>query len=209
MSLQRVDLDSTPGEIVSLLAAEAAVRAAVGLETPAPAGGTLHWEGPDGMWAALVRPGEGRALLTGGHPGFDPTEGIGRAGEPGTDLVTDAPGWWRRGMDHARAKGLHPGFLFGWDGSGWWRAGHPTGDGFDPGLFPVTRRALRGIIDELADSTLLDPPGDEAVEALLDAGPDLSAAHLSAVLHSPDGWPEVDPSAGVRAARAYLSRSPA
>ena len=79
-----------------------------------------------------------------------------RAGEAGTDLVGDAPGWWRRGVEHARSRGAYLGFLYGWDGSRWWRLDQPVDDGFDPELFPVTRAALRDIIDDLADSTLLD-----------------------------------------------------
>ena len=209
MALLPVDLDPTPRDIASLLAVDAAVRAAVGLDTPPPTGAALHWAGTDGMWAALVCPGEGRALLAGWHPEFSLTEGSGQAGGSGTDLVADAPGWWRRGVEHARSRDLYLGFLYGWDGSGWWRVDQPADDGFDPELFPVTRAALRDIIDELADDTLLDPPDADAVEALLDAGPRLTEAQLTAVLHSPDGWPEVDPGAGARAARAYLSAAPA
>ena len=47
--------------------------------------------------------GDGRALLAGWHHDFSLTEGSGRGGEAGTDLVGDAPGWWRRGVEHARS----------------------------------------------------------------------------------------------------------
>lgn len=209
MALLPVDLDSTPDIIASLLAVDAAVRAAVGLEHSPPTSAALHWAGTDGMWMALVRPGEGRALLAGWHHEFSLTEGSGRAGEAGTDLVGDAPGWWRRGAEHARSHGAYLGFLYGWDGSSWWRLDQPTDDGFDPELFPVTRLALQDIIDELADDTLLDPPPPGAIDALLDSGTDLTAAELAAALHSPDGWPEIDLGAGVATARAYGTTVPA
>lgn len=209
MALLPVDLDSTPDDIASLLAVDAAVRAAVGLEHSPPNASALHWAGAEGMWMALVRPGEGRALLAGWHHEFSLTEGSGRAGEAGTDLVGDAPGWWRRGVEHARSKGLYLGFLYGWDGAVWWRLDQPTDDGFDPEIYPVTTAAVRDIIDELADDTLLDAPATSAVDALLSAGARLSAPDLAAVLHSPDGWPEVDLEAGVRAARAFGSPVPA
>ncbi len=209
MALLPVDLDSTPDHIATLLAVDAAVRAAVGLEHSPPSAAALHWAGADGMWLALVRPGEGRALLAGWHHEFSLTDGRGRAGEAGTDLVGDAPGWWRRGVEHARSHGAYLGFLYGWDGSAWSRTDQPTDDGFDPEMFPVTRAALRDIIDGLADDTLLDPPPPGAVDALLAAGTGLTADVLAAVLHAPDGWPEIDLDAGVRAARAYATTVPA
>lgn len=209
MALLPVDLDSTPDDIASLLAVDAAVRAAVGLEHNPPTAGALHWAGAEGMWMALLRPGDGRALLAGWHHEFSLTEGSGSTDEAGTDLVGDAPGWWRRGVEHARSAEAYLGFLYGWDGSRWWRLDQPVDDGFDPELFPVTRAALRDIVDELADDTLLDPPDPDAVEALLTAGSGLTAADLRAALHAPDGWPEVDPDAGARAAHAYRSAVPA
>lgn len=209
MALLPVDLDATPDDIVSLLAVDAAVRAAVGVDHPAPTAAALDWAGADGVWMALVRPGDGRALLAGWHHEFSLTEGSGRAGEAGTDLVGDAPGWWRRGVEHARGRDAYLGFLYGWDGARWWRLDQPVDDGFDPELFPVTPHALREIIDGLADDTLLDDPDPDAVDALLAAGAGLTAEHLAAVLRSPDGWPEVDPAAGVRAARAYRAPVPA
>ena len=209
MSLLPVDLDSTPDDIVSLLAVDAAVRAAVGLAHRGPTPGALDWSGEDGVWMALVRPGDGRALLAGWHHEFSLTEGSGRAGEAGTDLVGDAPGWWRRGVEHARSRDAYLGFLYGWDGARWWRLDQPTDDGFDPDLFPVTPFALREIIDGLADGTLLDAPDPDAVTALLAADAGLTAEHLVAVLRSPDGWPEVDAAAGVRAARAFRVPVPA
>lgn len=209
MAVLPVDLDSTPDDIASLLAVDAAVRAAVGLDHHVPAAGALHWSGDEGMWMALLRPGPGRALLAGWHHEFSLTEGSGTAGEAGTDLVGDAPGWWRRGVEHARTHDACLGFLYGWDGSRWWRLDQPADDGFDPELFPVTRAALRDIVDELADDTLLDAPDPDAVEALLTAGSALTAVELGAVLHAPDGWPEVDLDAGARAAREFRSAVPA
>lgn len=209
MALLPVDLDSTPDDVATLLAVDAAVRAAVGLEYSPPSAAALHWAGDDGTWLALIRPGEGRALLAGSHLESSRTDGSGRAGEAGTDLVGDAPGWWSRGVDHARSRDASPGFLYGWDGASWWRSDHATDDGFDPELFPVTRAALREIIDGLADDTLLDPPPPGAVDALLAAGAGLTADILAAVLHTPDGWPEVDLDAGVRVARAYATTVPA
>lgn len=218
MALLPVDLDATPDTLASFFAVDAAVRAAVGVEHPEsphpesphpeplhpePAHPALDWDGDDGVWMALVRPGEGRALLAGWHHEFSLTEGSGMGGEAGTDLVGDAPGWWRRGVEHARARGHYLGFLYGWDGARWWRLDQPVDDGFDPEIFPVTEFAMREIIDELVDDTLLDAPAPEAVDALLAAGPELTSAHLAAVLHAPDGWPEIDLDAGVSAARAY------
>lgn len=209
MALLPVDLDSTPHDIASLLAVDAAVRAAVGLDHPEPTGTALRWVGDDGMWMALLRPGDGRALLAGWHHEFSLTEGSGRAGEAGTDLVGEAPGWWRRGVDYARSQGAYLGFLYGWDQDSWWRVDQPTDDGFDPELFPVTPLALRDILDALADDTLLDAPDPGAVDELLAAGAGLTAEHLAAVLHAPEGWPEVDVDAGARAARTYRSSVPA
>ena len=217
MALLPVDLDSTPDDLVALLAVDAAVRASVGLAHQRPGATGLHWAGDDDMWMALIRPGEGRALLAGWHPEFSLTGGGGSVrsigtggtdagagtGDAGSDLVGDAPGWWRRGVEYASSKDLPLGFLYGWDGTRWWRSDQPVDDGFDPELFPVTRHALREIIDDLADDTLLDPPDADAVAALLDAGTEPTTEHLTAVLHAPDGWPEVDPQAGVRAAREY------
>lgn len=205
MALLPVDMDATPDALVSLLAVDAAVRAAVGLDHHRPTATALHWTGEDDMWMALVRPGDGRALLAGWHHEFSLTEGSGRDGEAGTDLVGDAPGWWRRGVEHARSHDTYLGFLYGWDGTRWWRLDQPIDDGFDPELFPATPLALRDIIDGLADDTLLDAPDPAAVDALIAAGTELTAEHLETVLHAPDGWPEVDIAAGVAAAREFRS----
>lgn len=205
MALLPVAMDATPDDITSFLAVDAAVRAAVGVDHHRPSPTALHWTGGDEMWMALIRPGDGRALLAGWHHEFSLTEGSGRDGESGTDLVGDAPGWWRRGVEHARAHGSYLGFLYGWDGARWWRLDQPVDDGFDPDLFPATPLALRDIIDELADDTLLDAPETDAVDALIAAGADLTPEHLRAVLHAPDGWPEVDIAAGVAAARDFRS----
>ena len=121
----------------------------------------------------------------------------------------DAPGWWRRGVEHARANDGYLGFLYGWDGTRWWHLYQPVDDGFDPELFPATPLALRDIIDGHADATLLDAPAPDAVNALIAAGTGLTAEHLTAVLHTPDGWPEVDVEAGVRAAGEYRTLVPA
>ena len=213
MALLRVDLDAGPGRIVDLLAVDAAVRVAVGLPYTAPTSSGFTWDGPgdgdESVWMGLQLLADGRALLTGWHHEFSLTEGSGRPGEAGTDLVGDAPGWWRRGVEHARSRDAYLGFLYGWDGARWWRLDQPTDDGFDPDLFPVTPFALREIIDGVADDTLLDAPDPDAVTALLAAGAGLTAEHLVAVLRSPDGWPEVDAAAGVRAARAFRVPVPA
>jgi len=209
MALLRVDLDNSPQRIIDFLAADAAVRAAVGLEHLPPAPGALDWEGIEGAWMGLVLPGEGRALLVGWHHEFSLTEGSGRAGEAGTDLVGDAPGWWRRGVEHARARDAYLGFLYGWDGAAWWRLDQPVDDGYDPEIFPVTEQAMIDIVEGLAADTLLDDPEPEAVALLLAAGVQLTEQHLRNVLHSPDGWPEVDLAAGVAAAARYRSTVPA
>jgi len=119
MALLPVDMDATPDDIVNLFAVDAAVRAAVGLDYHRPTSAALHWVGDEDMWMALVRPGDGRALHAGWHHEFSLTEGSGRGGEAGTDLVGDAPGWWRRGVEHARANDGYLGFLYGWDGTRW------------------------------------------------------------------------------------------
>ena len=155
---------------------------------------------------ALVLPGDGRALLAGWHHEYSLTEGSGRPGEAGTDLVGDAPGWWRRGVEHARARDSYLGFLYGWDGANWWRLDQPVDDGYDPEIFPVTEHAMVDIVGGLAADTLLDDPDPEAVAVLLAAGRDLTEQHLRSVLHSPDGWPEVDPAAGVAVAETYRAR---
>ena len=209
MALLPVDMDATPDDIVNLFAVDAAVRAAVGLDYHRPTSAALHWVGGEDMWMALVRPGDGRALLAGWHHEFSLTEGSGRGGEAGTDLVGDAPGWWRRGVEHARANDGYLGFLYGWDGTRWWRLDQPVDDGFDPELFPATPLAMRDIIDGLADDTLLDAPDHDDIDALVTAGAELTAEQLAAVLHAPDGWPEVDIEAGVRAAREFSANVPA
>ena len=207
MALLRVDLDAGPGRIVDLLAVDAAVRVAVGLPYTAPTSSGFTWDGPgdgdESVWMGLQLLADGRALVTGWHHEFSLTEGSGRPGEAGTDLVGDAPGWWRRGVEFARSRDAYLGFLYGWDGSGWWRLDQPVDDGFDPELFPVTDHATREIVSELAADTLLDDPDPEAVAMLLAAGARMSEHHLAAVLHSPDGWPEVDTAAGVRAASGF------
>ena len=209
MALTPVDMDVPPQNIVSLLAVDAAVRAAVGLKHHRPTAAALHWAGEDEEWMALVHPGDGRALLAGWHPEFSLADGSGRGREAATDLVGDAPGWWRRGVEHAHSHGVSLGFLYGWDGARWWRLDQSVDDGFDPEIFPTTTLALREIIDRLADDTLLDAPDPDAVDALIAAGVELTAEHLTAVLHAPDGWPEVDIEAGVSAAREYRSPIPA
>lgn len=209
MALLPVDLDATPETLTSFLAVDAAVRAAVGVPHTEPGPTAMDWDGGEGVWMSLIRPGEGRALLAGWHHEFSLTDGSGPGSEPGTDLVGDAPGWWRRGVEHARAHDRYLGFLYGWDGSGWWRLDQPTDDGFDPDIFPVTPLAMREIVDELADDTLLDVPDPESVDALLAAGAELTTADLGAVLNTPDGWPEIDLEAGVRAARLYRASVPA
>lgn len=201
MALLRVPLDSSPDRIAELLAVDAAVRVATGFEVCDPVPGALDWQDGEGIWMGLVRPGDGRALLVGWHHDFSLTEGSGRSGEAGTDLIGDAPGWWRRGVEHARSRGSYLGFLYGWDGASWWRLDQPVDDGFDPEIFPVSELAMRDIIERAAAETLLDDPPTGAVDELLAAGGRLGERHLAAVLHSPDGWPEVDLSAGVFAAR--------
>src|SRR5699024_6415257 len=136
----------------SFLAVDAAVRAAVGAAVGVPQPGStphdphaLEWDCGDAAWMALLRPGGERALLAGWHHEFSLTEGSGRDGDAGTDLVGDAPGWWHRGVEHARGHGRYLGFLYGWDGVRWWRLDQPTDDGFDPEFFPVTGYALREI----------------------------------------------------------------
>lgn len=217
--------------MLDYLAVVGAVRAAVGLADPetdhaplpaaAPeeggeddsAGGSAiahpSWTDESGSWVSLVLPGDGRALLAGWHAEESETEASGTSLDGGTDLIDTAPGWWRRGIDHARARGDVLGFLYGWDGSAWWRAPYDTADGFDPDYFPVTRDCVVEKIAELASDTLLDDPSPEAVDALLAAGTRLDATQLTAALHTADGWPEVDSAAGVAAARnfdAYASR---
>ena len=216
MALLPVDLDATPEDVASFLAVDAAVRAAVGAAVGVPQPGStphgphaLEWDCGDAAWMALLRPGGERALLAGWHHEFSLTEGSGRDGDAGTDLMGDAPGWWHRGVEHARGHGRYLGFLYGWDGVRWWRLDQPTDDGFDPEFFPVTGYALREIIDALADDTLLDAPDPRSVDALLAAGADLTAEQLTAVLRSADGWPEVDAQAGLRAARRHGAPVPA
>jgi len=68
---------------------------------------------------------------------------------------------------------------------------------------------MRDIIDGLADDTLLDAPDHDDIDALVTAGAELTAEQLAAVLHAPDGWPEVDIEAGVRAAREFSANVPA
>lgn len=220
MTLEHVSLADSPRTILDYLAVVVAVRAAVGLGAPsadsavsgnsdgAESGGsaaTSHptWSDENGSWLTLVLPGDGRALLAGWHADESETEASGTSLDGGTDLIDTAPGWWRRGIDHARARRDVLGFLYGWDGAAWWRAPYDTADGFDPDFFPVTRDSVAEQIEELAADTLLDDPAPEAVDALLAAGTALTAEQLEAALHTEDGWPEVDVAAGVRAAQAF------
>lgn len=220
MTLEHVSLADSPRTILDYLAAVVAVRAAVGLGAPSAdsavsgssepgeSGGsaaTSHptWSDENGSWLTLVLPGDGRALLAGWHADESETEASGTSLDGGTDLIDTAPGWWRRGIDHARARRDVLGFLYGWDGGAWWRAPYDTADGFDPEFFPVTRESVAEQIGELAADTLLDDPPAAAVDALLAAGTRLTASHLEAALRTEDGWPEVDVAAGIRAAAAF------
>lgn len=165
------------------------------------------WSDENGSWISLVLPGEGRALIAGWHAEESETEASGTSLDGGTDLIDVAPGWWRRGIDHARARGDVLGFLYGWDGSSWWRAPYDTADGFDPDFFPVSRETVAELVNELAADTLLDDPSSEALDALLAAGVRLDGDTLSAALRTEDGWPEVDTDAGVRTARAFAEHA--
>lgn len=203
MTLVRVGISDTPATILGYMAVEAAVRAAVGLPLPAAAASHPTWEDGEGSWLTMVLPGDGRALLAGWHREESEIEGSGTGTDGGTDLIDTAPGWWRRGIEHARSRGDALGFLYGWDGTCWWRAPYDAADGFDPDFFPVTRTAVCQAVDEMAADTLLDDPLPATVDALLDAGPQLDAESLRAALGTSDGWPEVDYRAGETVAKSF------
>lgn len=206
MTLVQVGISETPATVLGYMAVEAAVRSAVGLPLPVTTSTHPTWEDGEGSWISMVLPGDGRALLAGFHREESEIECSGTGSEGGTDLISTAPGWWRRGIEHARSRGDALGFLYGWDGSHWWRAPYDAADGFDPDFFPVTREAVATAIEEMAADTLLDDPSEESIAALLAAGSALSEEHLRNALGTADGWPEVNYAAGVATAAAYSGR---
>ena len=164
-----------------------------------------------GNWVILRFLGQGRAVLLGNDHEYSQTY-FGAAatyfGEEETDLLKDAPAWWREALDPS-PLGEWIGFVYGWDGTAWHRADYTAPDGFDAvGLLRACSLADLGTLQDystLHDYTeeapgLTGSPNREALAALVRADGHLTPALVE---RAAPGW---DAEAGARAGRAFLAR---
>lgn len=184
-------------------AAVAAVTTALGFPDVARADGPSSWRWDDGGGnrAAMTVLDPARAVLHGwdrtGHSALT----RGPDGEPGGELVADAPHWW---LPPLRATTDEVSFVLGWDGTGWWRSPGVLPGGGLAGL-PVDAEELYGVVDSYVEGVADDQGlGDwrtpwPSVAALGAAGPSLTVEQLADVL----GPLRADLPAGVVAARMF------
>lgn len=192
-------------------AALAAVCAARGWGRGCWADGSVwHYDDSGGNWLDLHHLPEGRAVLLGNDHEYSETyygPGVEGLGEEESDLLADAPDWWRPVVERSLAENELLGFVYGFDGDGWWRAEYDDYDGFGSvGLPAMTLEETR---EHIVASTR-DAPGlagatadQGAVDALAAADGDVTEEHVRAVIGWTGDW---DASAGAAAARRFLAR---
>jgi|GEM_PF-1747306 len=212
-----------PAELLNGWSALAAVCAARGWKTDvyATPGEWLYHDG-GGNWVCLRFKSANQAILIGHDHEYSDTyygEAATYFEEDETDLLANVPEWWSFNLSPL-PFGEWIGFVYGWDGETWQRAEYTLGDGFDdvgllkacsvngteglrelvadaPGLYTKSRKEklLGGLYK--GKGSVFSPPSQDALDALVAAGPDMTSEQLEAVV---PGW---DIEAGLAAARAF------
>lgn len=212
MGLVALDLPA-PEQMRGRWAAFAAICAARGWGDMCRADGPVwHFDDGGGNWAELHHLGAGRALLTGYDHEYSETY-YGPAaeffGEEETDLLAGAPDWWRPVVRRSLEEKQFVGFVYGYDAATgrWLRAEYDAEDGFGSvGLPALSLESTRESIVEFsreAPGLGGAEPRPEAVDALIAADADVTAAQVSAVIGAGGGW---DAEAGAAAARKFRAR---
>lgn len=208
MSLLPLDLP-VPADLNHRWAALAGVNASRGWDHVTCEGPLRYHDDGGGNWAAMVLLPHGRVLLFGhDHEYSDTYFGPAAAyfGEPETDLLAGAPGWWGEALaaHHSEQLGEWVGFVYGWKEGRWSRADYAADDGFSALNLPVLSheaavKDLTATLEGLADGATR-PVDPGAVDGLVMAGPAVTADQLRGVLP-----PSLDADAGAaRAARFRL-----
>ncbi|MCT7354317.1 proteophosphoglycan 5 [Streptomyces sp. 15-116A] len=212
MGLVTLDLPA-PGQMRGRWAAFAAICAARGWGDMCRADGPVwHFDDGGGNWADLHHLGAARAVLTGYDHEYSETyygPAAEEFGEEQTDLLAGAPDWWhpvaRRSLDEKR----YVGFVYGFEadpvtGGRWQRAAYHTEDGFHSvGLPAVTLESTReSILEFTREAPGLGGalPRPDAVDALIAADGEVTAAQVTAVIGEGGAW---DAEAGAAAARRF------
>ncbi|GAA2991251.1 proteophosphoglycan 5 [Streptomyces fulvorobeus] len=208
MALTELDLPE-PRSLRGRWAALAAVQAAGGRGDGCRAdGSSWHYGDGDGRWCGLHHLGDGRAVLLGHDYDTSQTfyaEASDFFEEQETDLLAGAPDWWAPPVRRAREEESFLGFVYAFDGSTWRRAEYDVEDGFSSVRLPAlsdgrTREMIVATVQHHADPGGHEP-SQESVDALIAADGAPDAALVAAVIpHA--GW---DATAGVAAARAFLT----
>ncbi|CAM4097985.1 proteophosphoglycan 5 [Janibacter anophelis] len=209
MSLRDLDLP-TPTDLNHRWAAEAAIWNARGWDDVRAEGPVRHHGDGGGNWASMVLLPEGRALLFGQDHEYSQTFAGETAQEFGvepTDILAGAPAWWGEALEQHFNQEFGPwvAFAYGWEDGRWQRAEYAAEDGFEELELPFLSHddTVASLVDFL-DTTALDEQleaevDQEAVDALVQAGPAVTEEQLAAVAFS--GW---DVAKGVAAARAFV-----
>ncbi|MFH8797643.1 proteophosphoglycan 5 [Streptomyces sp. NPDC017941] len=226
MGLVTLDLPA-PAQLRGRWAAFAAICAARGWESTCHArDGVWHFDDSGGNWAQLHLLDGGRAVLIGHDHEYSDTyygPAAEEFGEDETDLLADAPDWWRPVVRRTLDAKLLVGFVYGYDAAeGWRRAEYAVDDGFHSVGLPAltglrTHETIVAYARHAPGTGGADAPR-EAVEALVAADGEVTAAQVRAVVAPGAGggrpasgaggstaagaW---DAAAGVAAARAFLT----
>ncbi|WP_230687071.1 hypothetical protein [Catellatospora vulcania] len=195
----------TPAQMRGRLAAFAAICGAQSRERRGCfADGPLwHFDDWGGNWAELHHDGGGRVVMVGNDHEYSETHYGPFAqmfSEPETDLLAGAPQWWAPYARQVIAGGERLGFVYGFDGA-WRRADYDLYDGFASVGIPALDDAhCVELVSEFAKDARTGAPDPAAIEALIAADADVTAAQVAAVIG--DKW---DAAAGAAAARAFLA----
>ncbi|MFJ6635773.1 proteophosphoglycan 5 [Streptomyces sp. NPDC091376] len=208
MGLVMLDLPA-PAQLRGRWAAYAAICAARGWGRTCWADGPVwHFDDSGGNWAEVHHLGTGRAVLIGYDHEYSETyygPAAEEFGEGETDVLAEAPDWWRPVVERMLAEKQYVGFVYGFAGGGWKRADYSAEDGFrSVGLPALSLEKTRERIISLArEAPGLggSAPNPAAIEALIAADGDVTEAHVTAVVGAV-GW---EPAAGAAAARRFLA----
>jgi hypothetical protein len=209
MSLESVDLPSIE-VLKGRWAAYSAVMAALGYASGCIADGP-HWHYDDGggNFADLMLYSDGRAVLFGNDHEYSQTyfrEAAAYFQEPETDLLAGAPSWWGDPLPTGNDQWI--GFVYGFEAGSWRRAVYDLDDGFNSLGLPAASGErfadlVEGFVSSAGRRSDVDfTPDRSSIKALAQAGANLAAAELLAVLGPVPG----DVEAGVAAARAFAPR---
>ncbi|MBT2788367.1 MULTISPECIES: hypothetical protein [unclassified Halomonas] len=193
-----------PDELRNGWAAFAAVLAARGwgADVYATPNEWLYHDG-GGNWVCLRFNSNHQAVMIGHDHEYTETyfkEAAKYFDEEETDLLAGAPEWWSFNLSPL-PFGEWIGFIYGWDGDTWHRAEYNLSDGFDSvGLLKACSLNGTDLLRDIAsDAPGLNgkPPSQDALDALVSAGPEITYEQLEMVV---PGW---DIDAGLAAARKF------